>query len=414
MTRGGAATPAGTAVGRLAATAAAVAVVLVLAPRPLAAAPATMNPIERVLGADERLAPVVENAARYRLQVVLGLIDDRQRLVQHAFRAEAEYFYPASSIKLCAAVAALEKLAELRASTGKPIDATTHLTYRPLFDDEVVEADDPSNSDSGRITAAHEIRKLFLVSDNIAYNRLYELAGPAAVNRSMHRAGLETARIVHRLSEARTPAENLRLPHVVLDGHDFRTRLPERTDRLDLPPIPVGGLSIGRGYLSGGELVAEPLDFSEKNRMSLADLQRGLCKVVRPAVDAGGPGFDLSDRQRALLMEPMRQYPRESRNPVYDPREYPDDYVKFLLPGLERVLPRKRLRIYNKVGQAYGFSVENAYVEDAETGRAFFLAAVLYTNSDGVLNDDEYEYDEVALPFLADLGEAVARALWAP
>ena len=31
----------------------------------------------------------------------------------------------------------------------------------------------------------------------------------------------------------------------------------------------------------------------------------------------------------------------------------------------------------------------------------FFLAATIYTNSDGVLNDDAYDYDEVALPFFA-------------
>lgn len=37
---------------------------------------------------------------------------------------------------------------------------------------------------------------------------------------------------------------------------------------------------------------------------------------------------------------------------------------------------------------------------------------MLYTNADGVLNDDEYEYETVADPFLADLGEVVARAVW--
>ena len=77
------------------------------------------------------------------------------------------------------------------------------------------------------------------------------------------------------------------------------------------------------------------------------------------------------------------------------------------------MIPKERLRIYNKTGQAYGFSTENAWVVDTETGRGFFLAATLYTNKDGILNDDEYEYEEIALPFMADLGEAVARRLWA-
>ncbi len=144
----------------------------------------------------------------------------------------------------------------------------------------------------------------------------------------------------------------------------------------------------------------------------MAALQRGLCMVVRPDVDCGGPGFALTDEDRALLLEAMSQLPRESANPAYDPAEYPDDYGKFLLPGLERVVEKDRLRISNKIGQAYGFTTENAWVVDRDTGRGFFLAATLYTNADGVLNDDNYEYETVALPFMADLGEAAGRWVW--
>ena len=35
----------------------------------------------------------------------------------------------------------------------------------------------------------------------------------------------------------------------------------------------------------------------------------------------------------------------------------------------------------------------------------------VYTNADGVLNDDAYDYDAVALPFFADLAEATVRWL---
>ena len=66
------------------------------------------------------------------------------------------------------------------------------------------------------------------------------------------------------------------------------------------------------------------------------------------------------------------------------------------------------VRIYNKLGQAYGFSLDNAYVEDTtETGRtAFFLTACLYTNRNGVLNDNCYEYESLGEPFLSQLAEA--------
>ncbi|MEM1202566.1 MAG: serine hydrolase [Acidobacteriota bacterium] len=376
--------------------------------------------LDAILRGHPGLAPLLEDAEALRLQVLLGTLEEGSggpRLVQQGFRADAEYTYPASTIKLCAAVAALQELERLRRKTGLAVDADTPLVFHPLFDDEVLERHDPDNRSGQRITVRQEIRELFLVSDNTAFNRLYELVGPAALNRSMHRAGLPSTHIVHRLSEARSPEEQLRLPRIDLAGDGFVHTLPRRVD----PPPPtakaVPGLRVGRGYLthgaSGPRRVDGPMDFATKNRMSLRDLQRALAMVVRPDLGAlGGPGFGLTDDQGALLLEPMYQLPRESKNPVYDPTEYTDQWVKFLLPGLERVLPKSRLRIYNKIGRAYGFSTENAYVVDTETGRGFFLAATIYTNRDGILNDDRYEYEQVADPFFADLGEAVARALW--
>ncbi len=369
-----------------------------------------------ILDSHPGLRALLAAAPEHRLQAVLGLVeegpDGRPVLVQHGFRLGAEYFYPASAVKLFAAVAALERLAELRLETGLGIDADTPLVFHPLFADEELEDDDPSNLEGGRITVRHEIRKLFLVSDNSAFNRLYELVGQDRLAASLARAGLGEARIVHRLQELRSPEENLRAPRVDLVGDGFRQTLPESTAE-PLPPAPaIAGIEVGRAHLAGGSKVEHPMDFTDKNRFALADLQRGLCKVVRPEVDCGGPGFRLDESDRRLLLEAMSQLPRESANPVYDPAEHPDDYVKFLLPGLARVLPADRLGIANKVGQAYGFTTENAWVVDRQTGRGFFLAATLYTNADGVLNDDDYEYDTVALPFLADLGEAAARWLW--
>ena len=79
---------------------------------------------------------------------------------------------------------------------------------------------------------------------------------------------------------------------------------------------------------------------------------------------------------------------------------------------LPLVVPQEHLRVFDKIGRAYGFSIENAWIEDTRTGAGFFLAIVLYTNQDGVLNDDRYEYETVADPFLDAVGAAVARAVW--
>ena len=369
-----------------------------------------------ILDTHEGLAEVVDNAAEYRLQVVLGLVeegpDGTPILRQHAFRAGAEYFYPASTVKLFAAVAAAQKVAELRETTGLAIDLDTPLVYHPQFEDGEPESADEENVEGGKITVRGQIRKIFLVSDNQAYNYLYELVGQDGLAESLRRAGLDAPRVVHRLSEFRSAEENLQSPRIDFLGEDFAHSLPTRTAEPLPPAEPIDRSLVGKGYYSGEELIEEPMDFTLKNYFPLVDLQRGLCMVVRPDVDCGGPGFELEETDREMMLEAMSQYPRESTNPVYDPEEYPDTYVKDLLPGLERVVPRQNLRIYNKTGQAYGFSTENAWVVNTETGEGFFLAATLYTNADGILNDDEYEYDEIARPFFADLGEAVARALW--
>jgi hypothetical protein len=219
-------------------------------------------------------------------------------------------------------------------------------------------------------------------------------------------------RLVHRLSEPRTAEENLRTPRIDLVGDGFTHTLPARTAPPPRPAPPLPGLRIGVAAMVGDERVEGPMDFAGKNRFPLAELQRALCMVARPDVDCGGRGFRLSESDRALLLEAMGQLLAESANPVFDPAEHRDEDVEFLLPGLRRVAPPERLRVFGKSGQAYGFTLDNAWVVDTLTGRSFFLAAALYTNDDGVLNDDRYDYETVALPFLADLGEAAARALW--
>jgi hypothetical protein len=78
------------------------------------------------------------------------------------------------------------------------------------------------------------------------------------------------------------------------------------------------------------------------------------------------------------------------------------------------VRPRGKLTIESKVGQAYGFLIANAYVTDRETGRSFFLTAAVYANPDETMNSDNYAYDTVAFPAMADLAEVVARHAFTP
>jgi hypothetical protein len=383
------------------------------------AAPQKAVPDDPALAAALRGLPaaaaVLEHAEEHRVQVLLASVGadakGRPVLVRRGLRVDREYVYPASAIKLCAAVAALETLNALRRKEPR-LTEDTPLAFHPLFAGEELEQKDPSNLEGGTITLRHEIRKLFLVSDNAAFNRLYELVGQQELAERLERAGLKRARVVHRLSEARSEEENRRAPAVdfLLDG-DARFTLPERTSRLRIEDLRVPGVKVGAARVEGDRRVEGPMSFARKNSISLVELQDALAKLVRPDLALDGEPYGLTDAQRELLLQAASEYPSASGNPRYPKDQYPDSWGKFLLPGLERVAPKDAWRIANKIGRAYGFSIENAWVLHVPSGRGLFVTAAVYTNANGVLNDGIYEYEQTADPFLAALGELVGREL---
>jgi hypothetical protein len=106
----------------------------------------------------------------------------------------------------------------------------------------------------------------------------------------------------------------------------------------------------------------------------------------------------------------MSMPPRESLEPAYPDREtHPDGYVKFFLFGNTAAPIPEGIRVFNKVGQAYGYLIDNAYVVDFDAGVEFLLTAAIQVNRNRIYNDDNYEYDEVGFPFLANLGRAVLQ-----
>jgi hypothetical protein len=47
---------------------------------------------------------------------------------------------------------------------------------------------------------------------------------------------------------------------------------------------------------------------------------------------------------------------------------------------------------------------ETAYIGDSKAGIGFLLSATILVNANGVFNDDQYEYEPIGIPFLAQLG----------
>ncbi len=364
---------------------------------------------------DEVLADADELRVKIELAIVTPAEDGAPTLTRHSFSAGPDYYYPASTVKTCAAVAAALRMREMESASGAawPLGLDTPLRFHPLFAGETVEEEDPSHTTHGLITLGHDMRKVFLVSDNAAYNRLYEFAGNSFLNRSMRDAGLSSTRILHRLSEFRSPEDQLRTPRIDVRGTaGVIATLEERADGLTVTNGDLTGTSIGRAYTRDNVLIDGPMSFLQKNSISMRDLQDLHVMLLRPDIRIPGrpqgAGFDLDDADRAFMAKAMAEAPGASKNPVYDAHEYPDDYSKFLAPGIWRVRNQGDVTIRDKVGRAYGFSTTNSEVTDHRTGRSFFLTATIYINPNGILNDGVYGYGR-ADQFFADLGEVVAR-----
>ena len=103
----------------------------------------------------------------------------------------------------------------------------------------------------------------------------------------------------------------------------------------------------------------------------------------------------------------MSIHPRESLYPSYDTSEYGDAYVKFILYGSGKATMDDGIRIFNKVGDAYGFLTDVAYVVDFKNNIEFMLSATIYCNSDDIYNDDKYDYDSIGFPFMKNLGKII-------
>ena len=316
----------------------------------------------------------------------------------------ANYFYPASTVKFPIVLLALQKLNGLK---GKGIDKNTTMITETAFSGQTAVYNDPTVV-NGKPSIAQYIKKILMVSDNDAYNRLYEFLGQDYINEQLHKKGYEDAQILHRLNIFLTEEENRNTnPVTFLDAaNDVLYTQPAQRNNAKYS---VRNDSIGTAFIKSGQLVNGPMNFSGKNRISLEDLHNILINLVFPTSVSGNQGFNLTESDKDFVMKYMSQTPEESVYPDYasDTVNYWPAYCKFLLFGAEKGKLPKHIRIFNKPGDAYGHLSDIAYITDLKNNIEFFVSAEIYCNSDGILNDDKYDYQNTGLPFMKHLGEVL-------
>ena len=365
----------------------------------------------------EQFSKILAEPAKYRVQILYTQIDrdknNTPTFKSYAYRINKdEYFYPASTVKLPACLLALEKLNHLNI---KGLTRQSWMLSDSAFEGQIKQTTDESNLENGGMpTIEHYIKKILLVSDNDAFNRLYEFMGQEAFNETLYKKGYKDVRIVHRLQIPMTREQNRRSNPIIFrnktEGDELMLTDIYRQPMLVNPKVyePAAPIKLGKGYMQGNKLVTEPFDFTYKNCFPLENQQAILRGVLFPESVAKEHRFDLKDDDYKLIYKYMSQFPTETSNPPYakDTAMY-DSYCKFLMFGDSKKPMPSSIRIFNKVGDAYGFLLDNAYIVDFDKKIEFMLTAVIYCNSDEVFNDDKYDYETVGYPFLANLGKTI-------
>ena len=353
-------------------------------------------------------ASLLADPGQYRIQILYTQINRDKNNIPHfkdySYRLNPnEYFYPASTVKFPLSVLALEKLNDLKI-TG--LNKASTAIYDSVTARQETIYNNPYAID-GRQTIEQAIKEVLVVSDNNAANRLYEFLGQEYIHSQLANKGYPEVYIRNRLELGRTPLENRQTQSVQF--YDANNKLiytqPAQNNTSKLPYYNV---LIGNGYLNGQDsLINAPLNFSEKNRISLSDLHHIMQSVIFPDQIPKKQQFNLSNEDRNFLLQWMHTTPTESSYPTYDSSEYYPAYAKFIMLGSEKGPIPSNIKIFSKAGDAYGFLLDNTYIIDTDAKVEFMLSAVIYVNADGILNDNTYDYRTIGLPFMKNLGNTI-------
>ncbi|MCX6205311.1 MAG: serine hydrolase [Bacteroidetes bacterium] len=352
---------------------------------------------------------LMEKKDSFNIQIVYTRID-RNKKGEPSFKEfhynlnDQHYFYPASTVKMPIAFLALEKLNDLQI---KGLNKNTTMVTDSGYSGQSAVYTQPNSVDS-RATIENYIKQIFLVSDNDAFNRLYEFVGQEAIQKKLAAKGYPDAIIRHRLNVSLSKEEN-KYTNPIKFYDSTNTVVYQQDQQYSNATYPKLSVFMGKGYLKNGTLIEQPFDFSDKNRVYLQDLHHILQSVLFPKAFPSSKRFRLTEDDRNFVSKWMSAFPRESNFPQYDSSAYWDTYCKFLLFGSEKVSVPENIKIFNKVGDAYGFLTDIAYIVDQEHHVEFLLSATISCNRDGIYNDDHYDYDEIGYPFFKHLGESILK-----
>ena len=337
-----------------------------------------------------KIEKVTNNLQQYNLQILLTTITkngDSVSFTDYSFQVnDSSYYYPASTVKFPIAVLAIEKINSIES-----IDLETPYVI---------------DGDSIEHSIFNDIKNIFAISSNEAFNRLFEFLGKEHINQRLRELEVGPVKIEHRLSTSNSADTIYKSLHFKpKKGDEY---LVKNENSRPVKPLQMDGLLNGKAYYSDTLLVEEPMDFSKKNYLPLQTLHNIMKRVIYPSTFKTDKQFKITDNQYKTLIKLMQNLPRDAG---FDERKFHDSFGKFFLFGDSKETMPRSIKIYNKVGYAYGTLTDCSFIKDFGQDIEYILSATLYVNQNGILNDNQYDYDEIGIPFLAQLGREIHEYL---
>lgn len=356
-----------------------------------------LNEIERILkDRSPAIKNVYQNKEKHNLQILytkivrdsLGAVS----FMEYDYKVDDNvYFYPASTMKLPIIALTLQKINELR-SSGVNINVENKILL--ANGDKVIT----------ETTFKDLIAKVFLVSDNSASNILINFLGYNYFNQEMKRKGLKNIILNHKFNPD---------PHVTTDWKIYtldRDIISKNETQDIIEHNNLENLSQGNSQILNDEKVDSSFDFKTKNRATLRDLDGVVKRIIYPELYEEKNRINLRDQDYDFLRYWMSRFTFEDVGVEYQKDStYYDSYNKFFVYGDSVNAIDRKIRIYNKVGEAYGTLTDISYIKDYQNDIEFFLSATIYINQNNIVNDNLYEYDDLGIPFLAELARQIYK-----
>ena len=387
----------------------------------LSSCSASVNPplFEFISESHPKLTVVFNDPELFEVQIRYTQIN-RNKWNEPSFRTityrcdSTKYFYPASTVKMPVAFMALEKLNEINHFIHNEgvLDRKTTMLNDKEYDHQTSTLLDSLSCEKFPSISQY-INQIFVASDNNVFNRLYEFIGQNYLNQKLRSKGIFTnSRIVHRLA----------IPELSTIENGYTNRIRFLDDKNKMIYSQEGNFAEGDYYdqlknTKKGQgfyddfrdgTIMQPFNMAEKNFISLKDLENSLMKVVFESSFSKESKFDLDKDQYDFLYQSMLKLPKDYECLKLDSldNDY-DSYVKFFIYGDSQQPIPEYLKIMNKVGYAYGYVTDCAFIFDLQKNIEFLLTASIHVNKNRIYDDGVYEYEEVGIPFLAELGRQI-------